>query len=58
MRWGAKSGPFEGLPGVAGAFPPSLEHSEGFRIAGLISHAFFRPYAVTFDFDRMRLEIQ
>jgi predicted aspartyl protease len=40
---------------LAGAFPPVLEYAYGFRIAGLISHQFFRPYAVTFDFTGMRL---
>jgi Aspartyl protease len=39
----------------AGAFPPALEYSEGFRIAGIISHQFFRPYALTFDFQKMHL---
>jgi tetratricopeptide (TPR) repeat protein len=36
-----------------GAFP--LENAFGFRIEGIISHGFFRPYAVTFDFTGMRL---
>ena len=36
-----------------GAFP--LENALGFRIGGIISHGFFRPYAVTFDFTRMQL---
>jgi len=27
----------------------------GFRVGGLISHTFFRPYALTFDFDQMRM---
>ncbi len=44
--------------GAAGIFPPSLEHKFGFRIGGLISHAFFRPYALTFDFTRMRLYVR
>ncbi len=35
-----------------GAFP--LENAFGFRIGGLISHGFFRPYALTFDFVGMR----
>ncbi len=35
-----------------GAFP--LEKAFGFRIGGLISHGFFRPYALTLDFQRMR----
>jgi predicted aspartyl protease len=43
------------IPGVYGAFPASLEWGRGFRVGGLVSHAFFRPYAVTFDFDRMRI---
>lgn len=30
----------------------------GFRIGGLISHSFFRPYALTFDFAAMRLYLQ
>jgi predicted aspartyl protease len=42
----------------AGAFPPSLEDRFGFRIAGLISHAFFRPYAVTFDPVAMRVYLE
>jgi len=41
--------------GVFGAFPASLEHWNGFRIAGIISHQFFRPYALTLDFTGMRL---
>ncbi len=44
--------------GVTGVFPPSLENKFGFRIGGLISHAFFRPYAVTFDFTRMLLHLR
>ncbi|MCX7973735.1 MAG: aspartyl protease family protein [Candidatus Aminicenantes bacterium] len=36
-----------------GTFP--LEKAFGFRIGGLISHGFFKPYALTFDFDKMRL---
>ncbi len=43
------------LMGVFGPFPASLELTYGFRIAGLISHQFFRPYSVTFDFDGMRI---
>ncbi len=39
----------------AGVFPPGLEYGEGFRIGGLISHQFFRPYALTLDFTGMRL---
>jgi Aspartyl protease/Tetratricopeptide repeat len=45
----------EKLQGLYGPFPPTLETSLGVHIGGIISHAFFRPYAVTFDFARMRL---
>lgn len=38
-----------------GVFPPTLEYGEGFRIAGIVSHEFFRPYSLTFDFRGMRL---
>lgn len=41
--------------GFYGPFPPSLEYQFGFRIAGILSHQFFRPYAVTFDFYSMKL---
>ena len=43
------------VTGMFGAFPMASEYAHGFRIGGIISHAFFRPYALTFDFDRMRL---
>lgn len=45
----------ENLTGVFGAFPASLENKNGFRIAGIVSHQFFRDYAVTMDFSGMRL---
>jgi hypothetical protein len=47
------------LPGVAieGATPP-LGDVLGFRVGGLISHAFFRDFAVTFDFARMRMILE
>jgi hypothetical protein len=35
--------------------PFSWEHSFGFRLVGMIGHDFYRPYAVTFDFARMRM---
>jgi hypothetical protein len=38
-----------------GGFPMQTEYALGFRIGGIISHGFFRPYALTFDFDRMQL---
>ncbi|MBU0718495.1 MAG: hypothetical protein KJ749_09630, partial [Planctomycetes bacterium] len=31
------------------------EYRMGFRIGGVVSHAFFRGYALTFDFERMQL---
>jgi len=37
---------------AGGGFP--LEKIFGFHIGGLISHGFFRPYSLTFDFDGMR----
>jgi hypothetical protein len=36
-------------------FPAGLETNSGVRIGGLISGAFFKPYAVTFDFDAATL---
>lgn len=42
------------IPGVYGPFPPHLENAFGFHIGGLISHSFFRPYALTLDFTGMR----
>jgi hypothetical protein len=41
-----------------GAIPPGSEERFGFRMGGLISHAFFRPYAVTFDFLSMTLYLK
>jgi hypothetical protein len=37
----------------SGPFP--LENRFGFRIGGIVSHGFFRPYALTFDFTGMQL---
>jgi hypothetical protein len=42
------------IQGAYGPFPPHLEYAFGFRIGGLISHGFFRPYALTLDFTGMR----
>ncbi|MGD8506333.1 MAG: aspartyl protease family protein [Candidatus Bathyarchaeota archaeon] len=42
---------------IQGIFTPNtgdLERVVGFQIGGLISHGFFRPYALTFDFAKMR----
>ncbi len=38
-----------------GPFPETLERRFGFRIAGLVAHTFFRGFALSFDFERMRL---
>ncbi len=43
------------LKAVAGPFPATLEKSTGVKIGGQISQAFFRPYAVTFDFEAATL---
>lgn len=48
----------ERMSGLFGAFPPSLEMALGTRIGGIVSHAFLRPYAVTFDFENMVIEIR
>jgi hypothetical protein len=42
---------------VAGLFdgPFPWENSFGFYLAGMVGHDFFKPYAVTFDFDNMRI---
>jgi len=45
----------ENLNGLNGPFPPSLETSLGVHIGGIVSHAFLRPYAVTFDFVGMKI---
>lgn len=44
-----------GVRGLHGAIPPGRDDRFGFRSGGLISHGFFRPYAVTFDFLSMTL---
>lgn len=46
------------IVGVAGAFPPSLENSLGFRLGGLVSHSFFKPYRLTLDFINMRMRLE
>ncbi|HTW36096.1 MAG TPA: aspartyl protease family protein [Rhizomicrobium sp.] len=48
----------ENLSALYGPFPPSLESSTGVHIGGIVSHAFFRPYAITFDFARMKLVVR
>lgn len=47
------------VPGVVMDRPPKvLGDALGFRVGGLVSHQFFRDYAVTFDFMGMRLYVQ
>jgi len=46
------------VPGMSGALPPDFENRWGFRLGGIISHGFFRPYRVTFDFDTMILALE
>lgn len=46
------------VQGLNGAIPPGAEDMLGFRTGGIISHGFFRPFAVTFDFQSMTLYIQ
>ena len=42
------------VPGLYdGPFP--WENSFGFNLAGMVGHDFFKPYAVTFDFEGMRI---
>ena len=44
------------VPGIASENPPSILGDKlGFYIGGLISHQFFRDYALTLDFTGMRL---
>jgi len=45
--------------GLFGAFEGTgLEYEFGFRIGGIISHGFFRPYKLTFDFTTMNLILE
>jgi Aspartyl protease/Tetratricopeptide repeat len=47
----------ENVPGVYdGPFP--WEYSFGFHLAGMVGHDFFKPYAVTFDFQNMQIFLQ
>jgi predicted aspartyl protease len=45
-----------GIRGALGQL--AFRQSFGFDAAGIVSHAVFRPYALTFDFDGMRLFLQ
>ncbi|MBI3660216.1 aspartyl protease family protein [Candidatus Acetothermia bacterium] len=42
----------------ADVFPEKLEYQFGFRIGGIVSHQFFREYAVTFDFISMNIFLE
>jgi hypothetical protein len=46
------------LTGLYGPFPSPLESGLGVHLAGIVSHAFFRPYAVTFDFTHMKIYVR
>jgi len=47
----------ENVPGLYdGPFP--WEHTFGFHLAGMVGHDFFKAYAVTFDFQNMRIFLQ
>lgn len=47
----------ENVQGVYdGPFP--WENSFGFYLAGMVGHEFFRPYAITFDFQNMQIFLQ
>jgi hypothetical protein len=42
------------VPGLYdGPFP--WQSSFGFALAGMVGHDFFKPYAITFDFENMRI---
>lgn len=45
------------LPALYGPFPTELEHALSVPIAGLVSHGFLRPWAVTFDFQAMEIRL-
>ncbi|HWE06024.1 MAG TPA: aspartyl protease family protein [Rhizomicrobium sp.] len=46
------------ISGIYGAFPPGLENGLGVHVGGIVSHEYFLPYAVTFDFVRMKIGIR
>ncbi|HSQ34799.1 MAG TPA: aspartyl protease family protein [Candidatus Binatia bacterium] len=48
----------EKVQGMYGALPPGSEDRFGFRTGGIISHGFFRPFTVTFDFQAMTLYLR
>ena len=47
----------DNVPGLYdGPFP--WENLFGFHLAGMVGHDFFKPYAVTFDFENMKIFLQ
>ena len=46
------------LEGTYGTFPAALERALGVNVGGIVSHKFFAPYAVTFDFERMTISFR
>ena len=46
------------IRGFYGVFPKISENGWGFPVGGIVSHLFFRPCAVTFDFTKMRLFLE
>jgi len=46
------------IRGIFGGFPDEMEYRDGFRMGGIISHGFFRPYKVTFDFTSMKVVLK
>lgn len=48
----------DNVRGLYGGLSPDSEYGFGFRTGGLISHGFFRPFAVTFDFQDMKLYLK
>jgi len=47
----------ENVPGLYdGPFP--WENTFGFHLAGMVGHDFFKPYALTFDFQNMQILLQ
>jgi hypothetical protein len=46
------------LIGLYGPFPLPLEEMLGVHVGGIVTHTFFRPYAITFDFGQMKLLVR
>jgi hypothetical protein len=48
----------DNVRGLHGAIAPDFEYRTGFRMGGIISHGFFRSFAVTFDFQTMTISLK